>query len=101
MSSPQSATRKEIQYKKLTDAKLQARRDKRLCHSCEEKWFVGHRCKAKELRLLLANDNLEQDGERVEVECEEENDREGNITELAELSLNTVVGFTDMGTMKV
>ena len=49
--------------KRLTDAEFQAKREKRLCFKCEEKYHVGHRCKAKEqkeLRILVVQENGEE-----------------------------------------
>ncbi|TYK28909.1 ty3-gypsy retrotransposon protein [Cucumis melo var. makuwa] len=68
--------------KRLTDAEFQAKREKRLCFKCEEKYHVGHRCKAKEQKEL-----------RILVEVVE------NLN--IELSINSVVGLTNSGTMKV
>lgn len=101
LSSPQLTSKREIQYKRFIDAELQARRDKWLCYRCDEKFFVGHRCKARELRLLLASDDTELDNGDVESDDQEVTYKEEHVAELAELSLNTVVGFSDPGTMKV
>lgn len=101
ISSPQTAARRDVPYKRYTDAELQARRDKGLCYRCDKKYFVGHRCKAKELRLLLASDEVEQDKQYMEVDPSYDINESTDTVEVAELSLNTVVGFTDPGTMKV
>lgn len=37
---------------------MQARRDKGLCYRCDEKYSPGHRCKNKELWLLVFSDEM-------------------------------------------
>ncbi|KAA0055708.1 protochlorophyllide-dependent translocon component 52 [Cucumis melo var. makuwa] len=63
--------------KRLTDAEFQARREKGLCFKCEEKYYDGHRCKAKEhkkLRMLVVRENgeefeiIEEDGEEEAID---------------------------------
>ncbi|KAL4036313.1 hypothetical protein IC575_005045 [Cucumis melo] len=101
--------RREGPSKRLTDAEFQARREKGLCFKCEEKYYVGHHCKAKEHkepRMLVVCGNgeefeiLEEDGEE---EVTHENVIEvGAVENLnIELSINSVVGLTNPGTMKV
>lgn len=78
-----------------------ARRDKGLCFKCDKKFSIGHRCKSKELRVLLAHDDevLELD----EMSNEEINGAGSTeaVEGTVELSINTVVGFTTPETMKV
>lgn len=93
LSSPQTTSKMEIQYKSFTDVELQARRDKGLCYRCDENFFVGHRCKA--------SDDLELDNDEVEPDEQGEKDSEEHVTKLAKVSLNTVVRFSDPGTIKV
>nr|DAD38966.1 TPA_asm: hypothetical protein HUJ06_013288 [Nelumbo nucifera] len=41
-----------IPFKRLTWAKMQARREKGLCYNCKEKFGLGHCCKAQQAFLL-------------------------------------------------
>ncbi|GAV90302.1 hypothetical protein CFOL_v3_33711, partial [Cephalotus follicularis] len=53
-----------IPEKQLTQAELKIRRDKGLCHNCDEKFRPGHKCKLKFFLLLV--DEEEVDGGEVE-----------------------------------
>lgn len=89
--------------KRLSDVKFQARKEKGLCFKCEEKFTVGHKCKARELRAMV----VQADGKELEIieegdvpnELEAEVDEE--IGDVTEFSLNSVVGFTNPSTIKV
>ncbi|KAL0560786.1 hypothetical protein IC582_001199 [Cucumis melo] len=101
--------RREGPTKRLSDAEFQARREKGLCFRCGEKYFAGHRCKTKEhkeLRMLV----VKEEGEELEIVEEEFFDAETGMKQVEvqnaenlniELSLNSVVGLTNPGTMKV
>lgn len=45
--------------RKLTDAEYEDRRRKRLCFKCDERYFVGHVCKNKELQVLVVLNGCE------------------------------------------
>ena len=80
----------------LTEAEVQARREKELCFHCDEKYALGHRCK-RELQILIVHEN-----EKEEEEDEEGSEEGSKICsksaevnmEVAELSLNSVLGLT-------
>ncbi|KAI0510225.1 hypothetical protein KFK09_010826 [Dendrobium nobile] len=85
-------------FKRLTEEEVQDKRTKGLCFRCDEKYMPGHRCKDRTLHVLLV--------------CEDEEDEEGGGSrsddeeeklhlDVAEVSLNSVVGFTPNHTMKV
>ncbi|XP_010523379.1 PREDICTED: uncharacterized protein LOC104801738 isoform X2 [Tarenaya hassleriana] len=74
---------KKSTFKRMSDAEFEEKRKKGLCFRCDEKFFVGHRCKQKELQVILAEEVMET-GE-----------------EFAELSLNSVVGLTSPKTLKI
>ena len=80
----------------LTEAEVQARKEKGLCFHCDEKHTLGHRCK-RELQILIVHDDEkeEEEGGGISSKPVEEN------MEVAELSLNSVLGLTLPGTMKV
>lgn len=41
------------EFRKLNDKELQAKREKGECFRCDEKWSIRHRCKRKELSVIL------------------------------------------------
>ncbi|KAJ1377904.1 Aspartic peptidase domain superfamily [Sesbania bispinosa] len=76
-------------FKKLSDAKLNDKRKKGLCFSCDEKYKPTHVCKNKRYQIMI----LEED--------ENEPKEEEGVTKLEEmecrafqLSLNSMTGFT-------
>ncbi|KAL4010180.1 hypothetical protein IC575_030485 [Cucumis melo] len=99
---------KDGNSRRLPDAEFQARKEKGLCFRCNEKYSADHRCKMKELRELKTF-VVKKEGEEYEII--EENAAEEKTLEspqeeekqktFAELSLNSVVGLNDPGTMKV
>ena len=54
-------------WKRLSEAEWKAKREKGLCFRCDEKYTVGHRCKNRELQVMMIYDD-----EVVEAELEEE-----------------------------
>ncbi|TXG60193.1 hypothetical protein EZV62_014766 [Acer yangbiense] len=50
--------------RRLTDSELQLKRTHGLCYRCDEKWSPGHKCKKKELNVLITYD--EEDEEEPE-----------------------------------
>ena len=100
--------RKEGPTKQLSDAEFQSRREKGLCFRCNEKYSHDHKCKTKEHRELCM---LVVMGENVEYEIIEEDSTEqkelntievtGEEQTMVELSINSVVGLSNPGTMKV
>ena len=44
-------------YRRLTDAKANDRRAKGLYFWCYEKYHAGHRCRFKELQVLMVTDD--------------------------------------------
>ena len=75
---------------------MQARREQGLCYRCDEKWHVRHRCKQKELHVLLVSEGDEgvSGDEEFVLEVAEE-------VEAVELLLNSVVGLSEPHTMKL
>ncbi|RVX04931.1 Retrovirus-related Pol polyprotein from transposon opus [Vitis vinifera] len=81
------------------ESELQARREKGLCFKCDEKFSLGHHCK-KELRVLLVHEDEEEEDNQFDDRAT----KEPSLIELkdvVELSLNSVVGLTMPGTMKI
>ncbi|TYJ96445.1 Ty3/gypsy retrotransposon protein [Cucumis melo var. makuwa] len=99
--------RKEGTSKRLPDAEFQLRREKGLCFKCNEKYSADHNCKMKEqreLRMFVVNNNNEELEIVEEVESEAAELRTAKVqphtTACVELSINSVVGLNDPGTMK-
>ncbi|KAL0536565.1 hypothetical protein IC582_025514 [Cucumis melo] len=107
-NSNANEVRKETNFRRLPDAEFQARKEKGLCFRCNEKYSADHKCKMKELRELRM---FVVTGENEEYEIiEEKETAEKQLATLevidenqnfAELSINSVVGLNDPGTMKV
>ncbi|TYK00413.1 ty3-gypsy retrotransposon protein [Cucumis melo var. makuwa] len=100
--------RREGTYKRLPNAEFQIWKEKGLCFRCNEKYSADHKCKMKEHRELrmfvVANDKEELkivDGEEVEKGELNKLEVKGDTTTFVELSINSVVGLNDPGTMKV
>ncbi|KAI0524824.1 hypothetical protein KFK09_004212 [Dendrobium nobile] len=87
------------QFKRLTEKEMQDKRAKGLCFRCDEKYMPGHRCKDRSLQVLLVCED-EEDEERGGNDPEVEEDEKLHL-DVAEVSLNSVVGFTPSHTMKV
>lgn len=65
VSSPKSSTQSSLGkvrggMRRLTDKELQEKRAKGLCFRCDEKWSIGHRCKRRELSILLIEEEEEE-----------------------------------------
>ncbi|KAL0540685.1 hypothetical protein IC582_020695 [Cucumis melo] len=106
-SSAPTENRREGTYKRLPDAEFQARKEKGLCFRCNEKYSADHKCRLKEqreLRMFVVTEGREE-YEIVEEEKEEKElgriEVNEDITTVVELSINSVVGLNDPGTMKV
>lgn len=72
-SSP--LARREGPSIRINDVDFQLKRDRGLCFKCEEKFHVGHRCKTqaqKELRVLVAQENGEEDLAVIDEQFKEE-----------------------------
>lgn len=56
MASPGPFQKNTPSFKRLTDAEVQVKRERGLCYRCDEKFTVGHRCKNKELQVLVVRE---------------------------------------------
>ena len=99
VSEKTMSQRREIPIKRLTESKLQARREKGLCFKCDEKFSPDHRCK-KELRVLLVHEDEEEKDNQFDGKATEE-PALIELKDAVELSLNFMVGLTTPGTMKI
>ncbi|KAL8135171.1 hypothetical protein AgCh_010001 [Apium graveolens] len=50
------------EIRRLSEKELQYKREKGLCFRCDDKWVVGHKCRRKELSVLLSQGE-DEDGE--------------------------------------
>lgn len=90
------------EVRRLSDSELQKKREKGLCFRCDEKWGPGHRCKKKELSVLLIHDADEEESSQIDVTEEAVADLEAvELNQVAEVSLSSVVGLTTPKTMKL
>ncbi|TYK11081.1 ty3-gypsy retrotransposon protein [Cucumis melo var. makuwa] len=107
-SSNANEVHRETNTRRLPNAEFQARREKGLCFRCNEKYSADHKCKMKELcelrMFVVVNENEEY--EIIEEKEGEEKELammvvKENNKGYAELSINSVIGLDDPGTMKV
>jgi hypothetical protein len=78
---------------------------KGLCYNCDEKYFLGHKCKEKNIFMAIPEDILEED---VETPLVSESHETTNITpptnpakvELV-ISLNALTNFSTLQTLKL
>jgi hypothetical protein len=52
-----------LKIQKLTRAKMVERQLKGLCYNCDDKYFLGHKCKEQNLFMAISEDILEEDVE--------------------------------------
>ena len=91
------------EIRRLTEREVQQKREKGLCFRCDDKWMVGHRCRRKELSVLISQDD--EHGEELELNTEMQTEELAH-TELVEeiqpeISFNSVMGFTSPRTLKM
>ena len=79
--------KKDFPFRKLSDSEWQEKREKGLCFRCDEKFTMGHRCKKKELRVVLVSDEEEADWEEID-QAHPREILEDVQQEVIELSLN-------------
>lgn len=85
------------EIKRLTEKELQEKKEKGLCFRCDDKWSMGHRCKKKELSVLLLGE--EDEGEVEGCDSELPLSVEEELT--TEVSLNSVIWLSNPKTMKL
>jgi hypothetical protein len=52
-----------LNTQKLTRAEMAERQLKGLCYNCDDKYFLGHKCKEKNLFMAISEDVSEEDVE--------------------------------------
>ena len=95
-TSNSNVTKVPTEFRRLTEKELQEKKSKGICFRCDDKWTMGHRCRRKELSVILIDD--EEDGT-------DEGSTEPPLSPTEELttevSLNSVVGLSNPKTMKI
>lgn len=89
--------------RRLTDKELQDKRARGLCFRCDEKWSIGHRCKRRELSVLLI-EKEEDEGTEFIGSDPPMSPTEEALTEVTihlEVSLNSVIGLSNPRIMKL
>ncbi|XP_057436668.1 uncharacterized protein LOC130729063 [Lotus japonicus] len=81
-------------YRQLTNAEIKEKREKRLCFRCDEPFSRDHKCKNKQLRMIIMEEEDEE--ENIEMEAEE-----GKCLSSLQLSLHSMAGFTSAKSWKV
>ena len=83
--------------RKYTDAEIERRRELGLCFKCDERFKPGHRCKKKQLQILILSEGEEgseqsEEQEELRRSCDEEIAKEEDNDEgkLMTLSLNAL-----------
>ncbi|XP_024022962.1 uncharacterized protein LOC112092044 [Morus notabilis] len=89
-------------FRRLSFEEIQQKRARGLCYWCDEKFSPRHRCKLRQLQVLLAaeDDFGREEGHLEEGEATLEEEEEVG-EETAALSLNSIQGFTIAKTMKL
>ncbi|XP_024024262.1 uncharacterized protein LOC112092399 [Morus notabilis] len=103
-SSPasQHAPSGDSKFCRLSDEEVQQRRAKGLCFRCDERFSPGHRCKNRQLQVLLvAEDGTEEDEESSEEEDPPPAQGGRATAEAAAVSLNSMRGLVSSKTMKL
>lgn len=88
----------------LTDAEIARKRQLGLCFKCDEKFGPNHKCKNKQLSVIILS---EMEGTEEGVDAGEQTEEGEGLVELARnedmlsLLMNSIVGLTEGKTMKL
>lgn len=85
-------------FKRLTNEEYQQKCEKGVCFLCDEKFALAHRCKNKQLHILLLFEEEEEELEQPEIDMlSQEEMKEGTMA----LSLNAMLGISDAKSMRL
>lgn len=91
------------EVKRLKEKELQEKKAKELCFRCDDKWAIGHRCRRKELSVILVEEEDEDTTDETRSKPPQspihEQTQEVNLH--PEVSLNSVIGISNPKTMKL
>lgn len=62
-TQPQTQNKQTLPLRRLSAVEMQARKDKGLCFNCDERFFMGHKCKPMLFQCLLAEESESLDME--------------------------------------
>lgn len=85
-----------MHVRKLTDAKIAKKRVLGLCYHCDEKYSPNHKCKIRQLQVMILQPCDGEDDKELEEDAEKD---EGNP--MLELFMNSVGGLSGNHTMKL
>ncbi|KAG8376226.1 hypothetical protein BUALT_Bualt09G0041000 [Buddleja alternifolia] len=86
--------------KLLTTSKMRARREKNLCYNCDETFIPGHRCKQRQIYMMMSEEEELLHESLNEMETNNEIEEE-IIDEDITVSLNALSGTTNMNTLRI
>ncbi|XP_074377189.1 uncharacterized protein LOC141718709 [Apium graveolens] len=90
------------EIRRLSEKELQYKWEKGLCFKYDDKWVIGHKCRRKELSVLLTQGEDDNESEPSLDSPKSEGTRELVSEEIRpEISLNSVIGITSPKTMKL
>lgn len=103
LTTTQASGRAGGDMRRLTDKELQEKRSRGLCFRCDEKWAVGHRCKKRELSVLLIEEDEDEgtDCTGSDPPMSPTDESLNEVTIQPEVSLNSVIGLSNPKTMKL
>jgi hypothetical protein len=94
-----------LKIQKLTRAEMDERQIKGLCYNCDEKYFLGHKCKEQNIFMAISEEILEEDEETPSMS---ESPESTNITPPSDppevepiISLNYLTSFSTPQTLKL
>ena len=94
LGSKDSTAATRAGFRRLTDVEIQQHREKGLCYRSDEKFSPGHRCKRRELSVLVVQEDSDEENEI------EEEFSGAEASQMAEVSLNSVMGLTNPKTLR-
>jgi hypothetical protein len=94
-----------LKIQKLTRDEMVERQLKGLCYNCDEKYFLGHKCKEQKLFMTISEDISKED---IETPLVSESPETPDITPPSDppevepvISLNALTGFSSPQTLKL
>jgi hypothetical protein len=94
-----------LKIQKLTRVEMDECQLKGLCYNCDDKYFLGHKCKEQKLFMAISEDILE---EHVETPLVSKSPESTDITPPPDppevepvISLNALIGFSNPQTLKI
>lgn len=78
------------EIRKLSEKEVQLRKERGLCYRCDDKWNPGHKCRKKELSVLLIGEDdddvmVEMVVEHNAIEHKDEEKKRGSARDFSQL----------------